>query len=134
MEREPFGGWIVYVVAVIVTGALLADTAVVVDNKLNIMGGVVDTCVANSQRLVQVTLVVLIQPESLDKAPKIDVKFTDPSGSATEEQFAVPESSLGGEVGFVYWVLKMPVPIKGRYVFAVSSDSGCVSLPLTITN
>lgn len=120
--------------AVIVTGALLADSAFVVDNKLNVVGGVVDTCKADLQRLVPVTLVVLIQPEPFDQAPKIDVKFTDPSGNTLEEQLGVPESSLGGEVGFVYYTMKMPVPIKGRYLFAVSGNSGSVSLPLKITN
>jgi hypothetical protein len=121
-------------VAMKVTGALLADSAVVVDNKLNILGGVVDTCQADAQRLVQVTLVVFIQPDAFDQAPKIDVTFTDPSGGTTEEQFDVPESSLGGEIGFVYWLLKMPVPVKGRYLFTVSSHSGSVSLPIKVTN
>jgi hypothetical protein len=128
------GSGIVYVVAVIVTGAMLADSAFVVDNKLSIVGGVVDTCQADLRRLVQVTLVVLIQPEPFDLAPKIDVKFTDPSGNTTEEHFDVPESSLGGEVGFAYWLLNMPVPVKGRYLFTVSSHGGSISLPLKITN
>lgn len=116
----------------IVTGALLAESASVVDNKLSVQGGVIASCQAGPQRIVEPVLVVLIQPEPFDRAAKIDVRFTDPVGGALDQQFDVPESSLGGEVGFVYYPLKLPVPVDGRYLLAVSGRGGFVSLPLTV--
>lgn len=116
----------------IVTGALLAESASAVDNKLNITGGVADTYRVGSGRVAQVTLVVLTQAEPFDKAPKVDVKITDPSGNVQANQFDMPESSLGGEIGFVYFPLRIPVPVDGRYLISVSSRGGFVSLPLKI--
>ncbi|MBJ7464549.1 MAG: hypothetical protein JHD38_13015 [Mycolicibacterium sp.] len=118
----------------IVTGALLAESASVVDNKLNVQGGVVTSCQAGPQRLVEPVLVVLIQPEPSDRSATIDVRFTDPVGGALDVQFEAPESSLGGEVGFVFYPLKLPVPVNGRYLLAVTGRGGFVSLPLTVTD
>lgn len=117
-----------------VTGALLAESASVVDNKLNVQGGVIASCHAGPQRVVEPTLVVLIQPEPFDQAAKIDVRFTDPVGGALEVQFDVPESSLGGEIGFVFYPLKLPVPVQGRYLLSVSGRGGFASIPLTVVD
>lgn len=118
--------------AMIVTGALLAESASVVHNKLNIEGGVVTSCQAGPDRTVEPVLVVLIQPEPSEQAATIDVRFTDPTGGALDVQFDVPESSLGGEVGFVFYPLKLPVPVDGRYLLAVTGRGGFVSLPLKV--
>ena len=75
---------------------------------------------------------VLIQPEPFDQAAKIDVRFTDPVGTPLDVQFDVPASSLGGEVGFALYPLKLPVPVDGRYLLEVSGRGGFVSLPLTV--
>lgn len=116
----------------IVTGALLAESAAVVDNKLDIIGGVVDSARARPNRTVQATLVVLIQPEPADTAPTVDVRFSDPTGTAVDLALAVPESSLGGEIGFVFYPLTLPVPVDGRYLMTVSGRGGFVSLPLRV--
>lgn len=118
----------------IVTGALLAESADVVNNKLNITGGVVDTYRAGPDRIAQATLVVLIQPEPFDKTPNIDLRITDPSGEAREIQLEVPASSMGGEIGFVCYPLGVPVPADGRYLLSVSSHGGFVSLPLKVSS
>lgn len=122
----------VYLCSVIVTGALLAESASVVDNKLNIQGGVVDTCRAGVERVVQATLVVLIQPEPFDQSPKVVIRFTDPSGNSQDQTLDVPESSLGGEIGFVCYPLALPVPVDGRHSLAVESRGGLVNLPLKV--
>jgi hypothetical protein len=119
-------------VPVIVTGALLAESASVVDNKLDVRGGVVDTCRVGPQRVIQATLVALIQPEPYDKAPKIDFRLTDPSGNTRDVELHVPESSLGGEIGFVCYPVQMPVPVDGRYLLSLSGREGVVSLPLNV--
>ncbi|MGW0159236.1 hypothetical protein ACWDUN_07905 [Mycobacterium sp. NPDC003323] len=116
----------------IVTGALLAESAVVVDNKLDIVGGVVDTCRPGSDRTARVTLVVLIAPEPGDASPTIDIRFTDPTGTGMDLRLDVPPSSLGGEIGFAYYPLALPVPVGGRYLLTVTSRGGFVSLPLKV--
>lgn len=123
-----------YVEPVIITGALLAESASVVDNKLNITGGVISACHVGPERAAQATLVVLIQPEPTDRDPKINLEITGPSGTSESAQLDVPPTSLGGEVGFVYFPMQMPLPQDGRYVLAVSSDNGAVALPLNVSS
>lgn len=123
-----------YVGPVIVTGALLAESASVVDNKLNIVGGVISACRVGPERAARATLVVLIQPEPSDRSPKIDVKVTGPTGNSENAQLDVPESSLGGEVGFVFFPMQVPLPVDGRYLISVSSNNGFVSLPLNVSS
>ena len=126
------GQRVVYGDRVIVTGALLAQSAAVVDNKLDVKGGVIDTFQVGADRLARVTLVVLIQPEPLDQAPTVDVKVSTPQGNSQEMNLEVPKSSLGGEVGFVLLPLGIPVPVDGRYLLSISSRGGFVSLPLKV--
>ena len=118
----------------IVTGALLAESASVVDNKLDVRGGVVDTYKIGTDRAIPVTLVVLTQSQPVDKAPTINVTITAPSGEAREFKLDVPRSSLGGEIGFVCAPLRLPAPVDGRYVLSVSAQSGLVTLPLTVVS
>jgi hypothetical protein len=119
---------------VIVTGALLAESAAVVNNKLNVQGGVVDTYQAGPDRLAQATLVVLTQSEPFDKAPGLSLKITNPSGETREIQLEVPSSSLGGEIGFVCFPLGIPVPADGRYVLSISTQTASISLPLNVSS
>lgn len=116
----------------LVTGALLAESASVVDNKLNVVGGVISSCSAGPQRMIDPTLVVLIQPEPYDRAATVDVRLTTPTGEISDEQFDVPESSLGGEIGFVFYPLRLRVPANGRYLLSVSARGGFVSLPINV--
>ncbi len=118
---------------VILTGALLAESASVVDNKLNIQGGVVSSFRAGPSRVAVATLVVLIQPEPLDQTATINLTLADPAGESQPFSFEVPKSSLGGEIGFAYFPLRIAVPVDGRYLLAVSARSGSVTLPLTVT-
>ncbi|OBF12527.1 hypothetical protein [Mycobacterium sp. ACS4331] len=118
----------------IVTGALLAESASVVDNKLNIEGGVVSACKVGPERTALATLVVLLQPEANDQDPKITVKIVDPAGNSNEAQLDVPSFSLGGEVGFVFFPMQIPLPLDGRYSISASSDHGFVSLPLNVSS
>lgn len=118
----------------IITGALLAETASVFDNKLNITGGVISACRVGPERAARATLVVLIQPEDSDTQPKINVTVTDPAGNSVDAQMDVPASSLGGEIGFVFFPMEMPLPTDGRYSISVSSDRGSVVLPLRVSS
>lgn len=125
-------GTIGYLQAVILTGALLAESASVVDNKLNVQGGVIDSFQADSGRLAAATLVVLIQPEGSERTATIDVTFTDPVGESNKFDLEIPPSSLGGEVGFVCYPVRIPVPTDGQYRLTVSAQTGTVTLPLNV--
>ena len=132
-QSHPADPGVVYGGRVIVTGALLAESAAVVDNKLEVKGGVVDTFRAGPNRLARVTLVVLIQPEPFDQAATVDITISDPAGKSRDVAVEVPQSSLGGEVGFVVLPLNIPVPLDGRYQLSVTSHGGQVALPLKVT-
>lgn len=118
----------------IVTGALLAESASVTDNKLNITGGVLSACRVGPERAARATLVVLTQPEESDTEPKIKVTITDPAGGSVDGQMDVPPASLGGEIGFVFFPIDISLPTDGRYVISVTSDKGSVSLPLHVSS
>jgi hypothetical protein len=117
---------------VIVTGALLAEAAASVDNKLHVWGGVLDECEVGADRIAQVTLVVLTQAESGDQTAHVTVEAFRPSGDSLVMTFDVPEGTLGGENGFAYYRLGIQAETDGRYVLVVSSGGGSVSLPLEV--
>lgn len=118
----------------ILTGALLAESASVVDNKLNIQGGVVSSFRVGPDRLIAVTLVILVQPGPLGQVTTIDVALTSPAGESDKFDFEVPKSSLGGEIGFAYYPLRIPVPTDGRYLLTVGAQTGSVALPLNVSS
>ncbi len=127
-------GLLRYLGSVIVTGALLAESASVVDNKLNVTGGVVSTYRVSSQPVIPVTLVVLTRSQPFDMAPTVTVTITNPGGESTDVELEVPPSSLGGEIGFFSAALRIPVPALGRYVIALPAQGGSIELPLTVVN
>lgn len=116
----------------IVTGALIAESASAVNNKLNIQGGVASAFKPGPDRVAPVTLVLLLKPEPGETSAVVDVTVTAPTGDAIPVQIQVPESSLGGEIGFMYTPLPFSVPVNGRYVIAVQTGSGVIELPLNV--
>ena len=121
----------------IVTGALLADRAASVDNKLHVWGGVLDRCQVGSDRIARFVLVVLTQTEAADRRadasrPKVDVEIITPSGDSQNLQLEMPKAALGGENGFATFYLGIPAPIDGRYVLVVTVGSHNISLPFTV--
>ena len=116
----------------IVTGALLAESATAVDNKLNVQGGVVSTFRAGPERVAQPMLVILIGSTPGEKSATVDIAITGPNGETQQSQFPVPESSLGGEVGFISAPLLFEVPVDGRYVISIGTAERSVDVPLTV--
>ena len=126
---------LLYVRWVIVTGAFLAEAAAAVDNKLNVQGGVLASCLVRPDRIARVTLVVLTQAEAGDKAAKLNIKLVKPSGDSQALQIDIPEATLGGENGFASFPIGIPAETDGRYVLVVSgSGGGSVSLPLRVAS
>lgn len=117
-----------------VTGALLAEAASVVDGKLNVQGGFLRHFRVGSDRTADMTLIVFTEFEAWDTAPKVTVGLVKPCGDFQEEQIDMPVPSVapGGEVGFAFWPILLPVEADGKYLLEVRGDEGAVSLPLTV--
>lgn len=116
----------------IVTGAFLAESATVVDNKLNVRGGVVDRFQVPPSRVVALTLVVLTQPEPFDKEPELELTMTGPVELALQQRIAVPQSSLGGTIGFVVAPLRFTATADGVHALSVVGHRGSATMPLTV--
>jgi hypothetical protein len=114
------------------TGAFLAQAATVVDNKLDVRGGVLASCRIGPDRIARLTLVVLTHGQAGDKAPKLEVKLVKPSGDSQSLQGEIPQGALGGEIGFAVFPLGIQAETNGRYVLEVTSGDSSISLPLTV--
>lgn len=116
----------------IITGALLADSASVVDNKLNVTGGVVSKYEAGPQRICNPTLVVLLRSHPGETSATFDMTVTGPTGSPQRAEVSVPDSCLGGDVGFMLLPLAIAVPGNGRYMIKVGTGGRSIDLPLNV--
>lgn len=92
----------------------------------------IDKFKVGSGRVVAVTLVVLIQPQPFDKSPALNLTVRTPTGDSRRTALDVPESSLGGGVGFICAPLRISVPVDGSYVLSVDTQSGSIALPMTV--
>ena len=119
-----------------IIGAFLAETASVVDDKLNVIGGVLSSAWVSPERVANVTLVVLTQAESGDiagdEAPKLTVELVAPGGDSQAVAVTMPPGSLANEIGFAYWSLWLPVEIDGRYKVMVGEGPDAIALPLLV--
>lgn len=118
----------------IVTGAFLAESASVVDNKLNVQGGVIDKFPASAGRVVGVTLVVLTKPEPFDNEPVLELAVTGPNDVVHQVRLPVPAASLGGTVGFMIAPLRFTAPVDGNYSVSVGGQHSSTSMPLTVSS
>ena len=89
---------------------------------------------ADFRRLFSAFLVVLTQSEPFDKSPKLNVDVVKPSGETEALQIEIPHNSLGGEIGFAYFPIRIFVETNGRYVLTVRSRGGSVSVPLKVSS
>lgn len=112
--------------------ALLAESATVVDGKLNIEGGFLRSYRAGIDRVATLTLVVFTEFQDGDAEPHLEVAFTTPEGDSQSERIAMPQTAPPGEAGFALWPLWIPVETNGRYELVVSADEGAATLDLTV--
>lgn len=115
-----------------VSSALLAESATVVEGKLNIEGGFLRSYRAGIDRVATVTLVVFTEYEQSDANPLLTVEFVTPGGDAQAETVPMPQIGAAGEAGFALWPLWVPVETDGQYLLVVSGDTGSVRLPLAV--
>lgn len=115
-----------------VTGALLAESAAVVDGKLDIENGFLSSYRPGADRVAAVTLVVFAEFETADTAAELTVEFVTPDGSAHSERVPMPQTAAPGEPTFALWPLRIPVPADGEYRLVVGGDDGSVTLPFSV--
>src|ERR1700745_787509 len=118
----------------IVTGAFLAEAASVVDNKLNVMGGVLSGYVGGPDRVAQFLRVVLTQAETGSPDRKIDVEIWPPTGDEPLHiAYEMPEAAIAGEIGFAFFAVEVVLPIDGSWGILVTGGHGVISLPLVVS-
>ena len=118
----------------ILTGAFLAEAASVVDNKLNVSGGVLSRYVVGPDRSASFLLVLLTQAEAGNPDRGVAVEIWPPTGDKPLElAYEVPPASAVSEIGFAFFDLEVSMPSDGRWVLLVSGGSGAISLPLEVS-
>jgi hypothetical protein len=119
---------------VIVTGAFLAEAAAVVDNKLDVRGGVLSRFVVGPDRFASFLLVVLTQSDA-DDDDRLDVEIWPPTGhEPLRVAFEMPPEATVGEIGFAFFPVSVAMPVDGRWVIVVAGGPGVISLPLIVTS
>jgi hypothetical protein len=114
-------------------GGLLAEAASVVDNKLNVTGGVLSRFVVGPDRRAGFLLVVLTQAEADDSDHRVRVEIWPPTDDEPlRVTFGMPEQAMRGEIGFAYFPVEVTLPIDGRWVIVVAVGPGTISLPLIV--
>jgi hypothetical protein len=117
-----------------ITGAFLAETASVVDNKLSVSGGVLSAFAVGPDRVAEFMLVVLTQAETDSPVRRIDVELRPPSGDEPMTvEYELPDAAAGGEIGFAFFNIEAHLPVDGRWVIVVTGGPGAISLPLHVS-
>ncbi len=118
----------------VITGAFLAEAASVVDNKLNVSGGVLSRFVVGPDRQANFVLVVLTQAETDSPMPRVEVEIRPPTSDddALVVEYELPDAAADGEIGFAFFNIEVKLPVNGRWVFVVTGGAGTFSLPLQV--
>jgi len=118
----------------VITGAFLADSAAVVDNKLSVSGGVLSGYMVGPDRQARFALVVLTQAETDSPVRRVEVEIMPPTDAEPLTiEYELPEAAAGGEIGFAFFNIEVRLPSNGRWVFVVTCGAGVISLPLQVT-
>ena len=118
-----------------ITGAFLAETAAVVNNKLDVSGGVLAGYTVGPDRTARLVLVVLTQQEIGGSTRQVDVEIRPPDGGEPQQMtYHLPDAAAGGEIGFAFFSVEVDLPCDGRWVFVVTGGPGAVSLPLQVAS
>ena len=116
-----------------ITGVFLAESASVVDNKLNVSGGVLSRFMVGPDREAHFVLVVLTQTEPESPVRLVEVEIVPPTdGESLVIEYKLPDAAVGGEIGFAFFNVAVELPLDGRWVFVVTGGAGTFSLPLQV--
>jgi hypothetical protein len=119
----------------VITGAFLAESASVVNNKLSVSGGVLSGFEVGPDRQVKFKLVLLTQSETDSPVREVDVEIMPPTDAEPLTiEYELPDAAAGGEIGFAFFDVEVRLPTDGRWVFVVTCGAGVTSLPLNVTS
>ncbi|HEU4361633.1 MAG TPA: hypothetical protein VFR27_08975 [Mycobacterium sp.] len=117
-----------------ITGAFLAEAAAVVNNKLDVSGGVLSRYMVGPDRTARLVLVVLTQAETDGPERWVDVEVRPPGDDEPLQLvYDLPPAAASGEIGFAFFNVEVSLPSDGRWVFVVTCGPGVVSLPLQVS-
>jgi hypothetical protein len=117
-----------------VTGAFLAEAASVVDNKLNVSGGVLSRVAVGPDRSAQFVLVVLTEAETGNSDNRVRVEIRPPTDDQpVRMEFEVPEASIAEFPGFAFFAIAIDLPVDGLWMLEVSGGMGAILLPLLVS-
>jgi hypothetical protein len=123
---------------VIITGAFIAEEAEVVDAKLNVRGGVVDSMPLPPEGYaVPMHLVVLLQagPEDVDRPYRTVVEVVAPDGTQTtliDQDIAV--GAHRGVNRFWQWPIVVAAPTTGRISFLITIGGTTLAVPIEVVD
>jgi hypothetical protein len=118
----------------VITGAFLAEAASVVNNKLNVAGGVLSGYVVGPDRFAKFVLVVLTQAETDGPVQRVEVEIRPPTNDEPlQVEYQLPHAAAGGEIGFAFFDIEVCLPVDGRWVIVVTGGSGAISPPLEVS-
>jgi hypothetical protein len=120
-----------------ISGAFLAEKVEAVNNKLNVVGGVISNYKVGRDRLAQFDIVVLTQADtgdtgSADRLVVIEVSPPD-GGEPLHMHRELPANLTNADVGFACFQFRLTLNLNGRWVVAMRGAAGDVSLPLTVS-
>jgi hypothetical protein len=119
----------------VITGAFLAESASVVDNKLSVSGGVLSGFKVGPDRQVKFVLVLLTQAETDSPERRVEVEIMPPTeDEPLKIEYELPDAAASGEIGFAFFNVEVRLPTDGRWVFVVTCGAGVTSLPLQVSS
>ncbi|MBP2524234.1 MULTISPECIES: hypothetical protein [unclassified Rhodococcus (in: high G+C Gram-positive bacteria)] len=120
----------------IVTGAFFAEKVEVVDDKANIMGGILDyVTLAGPGDTWDTNLFLVLQAGADDEETDytISVEIIGPGGETVgTHEVLVPADAHSGENRFYFLSLRMAFSTPGRHVFILTVGGAIVSVPIRI--
>lgn len=119
----------------IITGAFFATTAEIVDQKLNVTGGVLDWVATELNRPNLVNLVMLLQSgleDTEQESYSVNLEIFSPTGPSVTIAGPIQMDAHQGENRFWVTPFYFAFTEYGRHVFAITVDSSNFSLPLTV--
>jgi hypothetical protein len=130
------------------TGAFLAEWADVVDNKLQVSGGVLSAYGAGADRSVNVVVVILTHADEAtpstggrhakssdgEQLSIVQLDINLPTGEVATNGLELPADLNDSEVGCAFFPLELTLVNDGRHEIVLTWNQVRIAMPLTVTS
>jgi hypothetical protein len=117
-----------------ISGAFLAEKTEAVDNKLNVLGGVISKYKVGPDRVAQFDIVVLTLGDTGGADRLVVVEVLPPNGGEPMHMHReLPGNLTNADMGFACFQFRLTLNLNGRWIVAMTGAAGAVSLPLTVS-